>query len=168
MGMGMQGHGLPPRLKVDQTTKAGVPLGPAHVDDGLTCRVNQCPVEHLRTMQGDNIELLRSGEDDLKVWNSQDLLPPRVKPCLPRLAPTRRTATVTARAIQPVLSVTLVAPLCYRSHRLGSAAHDVIDPLALLGRETSPLHVLPDLPSHNVSKIDHRPRLPRRVLVLRG
>src|ERR1043165_788500 len=167
MGVWMERYRLPPGLKVDQATKAGVKFGPTYVNDGLTCRLEQSSIERLRTMQRENMELLRSGEDDLQVRNSQDLLPARLEPCLPRLAPTRRTAPVAARAIQPVLSGTLVAPLCYRSHRLGSAAHDVIDRLALGGRETSRLHVQTDLPSHDVSKIDHRPRLPRKVLVLR-
>src|ERR1044071_741879 len=168
MGVRMERHGLPPGLKVDRTTKAGVKFGPTYVNDGLTRRLEQGPIEHLRTMLGENIQILRSGEDYVQVPNWKDLLPARLKPCLPRLAPTRRTATVAARAIQPILSVTLVAPLCYRSHPLRSAGHDVIDRLALIGGETSRLHVLPDLPSHNVSKIDHRPRLPRSSGVLRG
>src|SRR5438874_12392412 len=94
MNMDMERQILTPRVELGQATELGVHLRPTNVNDGLACCTKQDVVELLRTIQRENVQLGRGGEDHLQVWNWQDLLLTCCEPLRSRLALTERTTSI--------------------------------------------------------------------------
>ena len=95
MNMDMERQILAPRVELGQATELRVHLRPTNVNDGLACCSKQDAVVLLRTIQRENVQLGRGGEDHLQVRNRQDLLLTCREPLCSRLALTERTTSIT-------------------------------------------------------------------------
>lgn len=86
--------------------------------------VEQQIIEHLGVAQSQNVELLRQGEDDVKVGHRQQFVAPPLEPAFLLQVLTLRTVTVAAGVVDRLFRAALLTAVQVSSQNRGAAVFD--------------------------------------------
>ena len=147
--VGMEHEGLTPGVQNGEDAHARAEPRCAEVEQSLACASKQDRVDDLGSMQSQDIEDRRDGEDDVKVRDVEHFIASRVEPSFPRLTTAPRTVTIAARVPEDVLEAAGVAavPMTAKGGRtaVGHGTHH----LALGGIDRKPPEEFPAFGASN-------------------
>src|ERR1700690_885049 len=112
MDVGMKRERLTPGMEHSEDAEVGAELRSSEIEQGPAGGAEQDRIDHLGSAEGQSIEALGDGEDDVKVGNVEDLLASCLEPVLAGLTPAAGTVAIATGVPEDVLvaaAITVVA-----------------------------------------------------------
>jgi hypothetical protein len=128
----MKHERLPPRVQNAERAELDAELAAPNVEQSLAGTAEQGVVENARSPQGEDVQLLRNGENDVKVRNRKNFLAAILQPLRASVGLATGAVPVAARMPDDMLEPAAIALLPLTAEGLGTASGERAESFALL------------------------------------